>query len=304
MDEVTRRTVRQDRRFLWLWLTAATVCSVAGNVGHALVEALTRATAPAGAVPVTPPLTADPLFWGSVGWAVVPPILLMLAVHGLPTLARMLGTEDTDTLLKGVVWGVVTAAFGWSAYGIFTFTVAVGVPAAVAWVAPLAIDLSVFGATRGLVKTAPLAARLKVHESTTLAHEPESTEPMTPAVTVRDPKPTESVTRAHEPKPTVREPKPVTPRVVQDREPMDYRAAARQLVESGKTTLTAETIVKLMTLRDEVGMTAAVAATGVNLSTAKRTAKNVRELATAAPVAPEAEADTEEPSPLALAAAV
>lgn len=310
MDEVTRRTVRQDRRFLWLWLTAATICSVAGNVGHALVEAIQRAK-PDAIAAAPPSLTADLLFWSSVGWAVVPPLLLMLAVHGLPTLARMLGTDESDPMLKVVVWGVVVAAFGWSAYGIFTFTVAVGVPAAVAWVAPLAIDLSVFGATRGLVKTAPLAARLKVHESTTLAHEPESTEPMTPAVTVRDPKPTESVTRAHEPKPTasttrarepkstVRDPKPVNR--VRESDPMDYEPAARRLVESGKTTLDSSTIVRLLTLRDEIGMTAAAKELDVSLSTAKRTASNVRELAVS--VAPEAETEAEA-EPLVLAAAV
>ena len=38
---------------------------------------------------------------------------------------------------------------------------AMGVPAELAWVAPLGIDLSVFGATRGLVVTAPIAARLR-----------------------------------------------------------------------------------------------------------------------------------------------
>lgn len=313
MDEVTRRTVRQDRRFLWLWLITATACSVAGNVGHALVEALTRATAEDGTTTApSASMTADPLFWASVGWAVVPPILLMLAVHGLPTLARMLGTEDTDTLLKGVVWGVVTAAFGWSAFGIYTFTVAVGVPPTMALLAPVAIDLSVFGATRGLVKTAPLAARLKVHESTTLAHEPahdpvpEVREPesTTPAAAVREPKPTASMSRAREPKSTVRDPKPVSRAHELDREPVDYEPAARWLVEKKKTTLDAETIVRLLTLRDEVGMTAAVAATGVKESTAKRTAKNVRELATVALEAEAEAVEAEEPSSLALAAAV
>lgn len=311
MDEVTRRTVRQDRRFLWLWLTASTLCSVAGNVGHAIVEAVQRAKPGTSAAAAAPPsLTSDLLFWSSVGWAVVPPLLLMLAVHGLPTLARMLGTDESDTLLKGVVWGVVIAAFGWSAFGIFTFTVAVGVPAAVAWVAPLAIDLSVFGATRGLVKTAPLAARLKVHESMNLAHEPvHEPESTTPTAVVREParepETTESTSRVHEPKPSVRDPKPVSRVHELDRELVDYEPAARWLVEKKKTNLDAETIVRLLTLRDEIGMTAAVAATGVKESTAKRTAKNVRELATVALEAEgEGEGDSAEEPALALTGAV
>jgi hypothetical protein len=129
---------------LWCWLTVATTLSVGGNVGHAwltVVAAATRGMA--------------------IGWAVAPPALLMLAIHGLPTLGRMLGSEERDRLLAFVVWGVTVGAFGWSAFGIFGFTTAMGVPAAMAWVAPFVIDLSVFGATRGLVLTAPQAARMK-----------------------------------------------------------------------------------------------------------------------------------------------
>ncbi|SHO82717.1 RAD23 family protein [Mycobacteroides abscessus] len=143
--QATSTTLRSDRRFLWVWLSISTLLSVCGNIGHA---ALT-----------VPPGTAQAL---AIGWASAPPTLLMLAVHALPTLSRMLGSERSDRLLSAVVWGVTMGAFGWSAFGIHDFTAALGVPAALAWVAPLVIDLSVFGATRGLVLTAPLAARLKV----------------------------------------------------------------------------------------------------------------------------------------------
>lgn len=138
-------TLRADRRFLWLWLTISTLLSVAGNVGHAAL------TVPSG--------TAQLL---AIGWACAPPVLLMLAVHGLPTLSRMMSSERSDRLLSAVVWGVTCGAFLWSAFGIHDFTATLGVPAALAWVAPVVIDLSVFGATRGLVLTSPLAARLKV----------------------------------------------------------------------------------------------------------------------------------------------
>jgi hypothetical protein len=137
-------TMRADRCFLWLWLTIASSLSVGGNVGHAWLTVLPGASR-----------------WMAIGWAAAPPALLMLAIHGLPTLARMLGTDERDKLLTAVVWGVNVGAFGWSAFGIFGFTTAMGVPAQMAWVAPFVIDLSVFGATRGLVLTAPLAARMK-----------------------------------------------------------------------------------------------------------------------------------------------
>lgn len=137
-------TMRADRRFLWFWLGVATALSVGGNVGHAWLT-----------------VAPGPRPWMAIGWAVAPPALLMLAIHGLPTLARMQGREDRDKLLTAVVWGVTVGAFGWSAFGIFGFTTAMGVPVHMAWVAPVVIDLSVFGATRGLVLTAPLAARMK-----------------------------------------------------------------------------------------------------------------------------------------------
>lgn len=143
--QATNSTLRADRRFLWLWLSVSTLFSVCGNIGHAWL------TVPSG--------TAQLL---AIGWACAPPVLLMLAVHGLPTLTRMMSSEHSDRLLSIVVWGVVAVTFLWSAFGIHDFTAALGVPAALAWVAPLGIDLSVFGATRGLVLTAPLAARMKV----------------------------------------------------------------------------------------------------------------------------------------------
>ncbi|UJW66739.1 hypothetical protein [Mycobacteroides chelonae] len=143
--QATVSTLRSDRRFLWFWLTVATMLSVCGNIGHAWLT--------------VPPGTAQLL---AIAWAAAPPTLLMLAVHGLPTLSRMLGSQTTDRLLSLVVWGVTVGAFGWSAFGIYSFTATLGVPAELAWVAPLVIDLSVFGATRGLVLTAPLAARLRV----------------------------------------------------------------------------------------------------------------------------------------------
>lgn len=167
--QATSSTLKSDRRFLWLWLAISTLLSVCGNVGHA---ALT-----------VPPGSAQLL---AIGWACAPPTLLMLAVHGLPTLSRMMGSETSDRLLQTVVWGVVTVTFGWSAFGIYSFTAALGVPPALAALAPLGIDLSVFGATRGLVLTAPLAARMKVGAPAPRAASPQVGKPPAPRSTSPD----------------------------------------------------------------------------------------------------------------------
>ncbi|RIR09477.1 hypothetical protein [Mycobacteroides abscessus] len=177
-------TLKADRRFLWLWLTIATALSVCGNIGHAAL------TVPSG--------TAQIL---AIGWAIAPPTLLMLAVHGLPTLSRMLGSERSDTLLSLVVWGVTCGAFGWSAYGIFSFTEALGVPAPLAALAPIVIDLSVFGATRGLVLTSPLAARLKVGAQPHRAASPQVSKVPAPPTAPRQVTPTASSPASTAPRP-------------------------------------------------------------------------------------------------------
>lgn len=158
--QATTATLRSDRRFLWLWLTVSTLLSVCGNIGHAAL------TVPNG--------TAQAL---AIGWAIAPPTLLMLAVHGLPTLSRMLGSDRADRLLQTVVWGVTIGAFGWSAFGIYSFTATLGVPPALAVLAPAVIDLSVFGATRGLVLTAPIAARMKVGAPAPRTAQPQVSKP-------------------------------------------------------------------------------------------------------------------------------
>lgn len=199
MSYVTRReaehqatvsTLRADRRFLWLWLSVSTLLSVAGNIGHAWLT--------------VPPGSAQTL---AIGWAAAPPTLLMLAVHGLPTLSRILGSDRSDRLLQTVVWGVTAGAFGWSAFGIYSFTAALGVPASLAWVAPLVIDLSVFGATRGLVLTAPLAARMKVGAPPARAASPQVSKPI---ASTTAPRPTPSTAPTAAP-PAPRSPSPDAP---------------------------------------------------------------------------------------------
>ena len=184
--QAANSTLRSDRRFLWLWLTISTALSVCGNVGHA---ALT-----------VPPGTAQTL---AIGWACAPPVLLMLAVHGLPTLSRMLGSTSSDRLLSLVVWGVTAGAFGWSAYGIYSFTASLGVPSALAVLAPAVIDLSVFGATRGLVLTSPIAARLKVGAPTQRAASPQLSKVPVPPAAPRPTTPTVSSTAPTAPRPTI-----------------------------------------------------------------------------------------------------
>lgn len=240
--QATSATLKSDRRFLWLWLSISTLLSVAGNIGHAAL------TVPSG--------TAQFL---AIGWAIAPPVLLMLAVHGLPTLSRMLGSERSDKLLQTVVWGVTMGAFGWSAFGIHDFTAALGVPSTLSWVAPAVIDLSVFGATRGLVLTSPLAARLRVGAPAPRATSPQlskgSTIPTAPRST------TSSAPVAAPPAPRSTTPAaPTTPRPAPSAAPQGGASAptpapelvrlAEKIVSSERLRTDARTVSRILALAE------------------------------------------------------
>lgn len=235
--QATSSTLKSDRRFLWLWLAISTLLSVCGNVGHAWL------TVPSG--------TAQLL---AIAWAMAPPTLLMLAVHGLPTLSRMLDSQTSDRLLSAVVWGVTCGAFGWSAFGIFSFTAALGVPPALAALAPIVIDLSVFGATRGLVLTAPLAARMKVGAPTPRAAQPQ---PSNHRATSTAPRPTPA---------TASSPAPAAPRSTTPAAPTAPRSASPSAPQGSPDATTpapevvalAERIVESRAVRQPVSVVARI----------------------------------------------
>ncbi|AMT69226.1 MULTISPECIES: hypothetical protein [Mycobacteroides] len=241
--QASTATLRSDRRFLWAWLTISTLLSVCGNIGHAWLT--------------VPPGTAQLL---AIAWAAAPPTLLMLAVHGLPTLSRMLGSETSDKLLSVVVWGVTVGAFGWSAYGIFSFTEALGVPAPLAALAPIVIDLSVFGATRGLVLTSPLAARMKVGAQPQRAASPQLSNRPAPTTAPRPTTPTTSTAAPTAPRPTTSD-APVTPRTAPPNAPQvtpdaaapapEVTALAEKIVGSKAVRQPVATVVRILELSAE-----------------------------------------------------
>lgn len=288
-------TMRADRRFLWLWLTVATILSVAGNVGHAWLVATQ------GSLGGSP----DPRFWMALGWAVAPPMLLMLAVHGLPTLSRMLSRDSSDRLLSLVVWGVTAGAFAWSAVGIYEFTVALGVPAQLAWVAPLTIDLSVFGATRGLVLTAPIAARMKagMHPAPSVSSQVKLSAPRSapPAVqgAVQDkvhpaPAPQKPAPRSAQSAPRI--PAPASTSAVHPGIDPAVHDRAAALVSAGVTTKAPEVVAQILSGQVSGHSVTRIAAdTGVHH-------KTVKSIIAAAEDADEQESETAEDSrPLAVA---
>ncbi|MBS9532369.1 hypothetical protein KIH27_02060 [Mycobacterium sp. M1] len=238
-------TMRSDRRWMTAWLITVTALSIGGNVGSAVLGLGPGSTRTAGIV-----------------WAAVPPILLWWAVEGMPTLERMMAESGKDRILTTTTWAVVCGAFGWSAHGLYSFTVAVHVPPTLAWLAPLTIDLSIFLATRGLVKTAPQWARMKAGVVTT--GQPIETPPAparprvkTSVLAGREDESTaprrgveraviESRSPAAELAPTAADATPVVGATDLPEPSADDRATAQQIIADGVTILPVDTIAQVL----------------------------------------------------------
>ncbi|MGV0838483.1 DUF2637 domain-containing protein [Mycolicibacterium thermoresistibile] len=139
--DLARRNHSRAVRFFWAWLILATCVSLAGNVVHAWLVAAPDAR------------------WLAAGVAAVPPMVLLLSVHGLALLAK--------ANASGVVyWASVCAtgilamfAFALSFVALRDLAVLAGIRPGLAPVLPLVIDLAIGVATLALVAIGDKPAR-------------------------------------------------------------------------------------------------------------------------------------------------
>lgn len=128
--------VRRERatRFFWAVLIAASSASVAGNVAHALLD------------------TNAGNRWVAAIAAVIPPAVLLAATHGL---ALMVRTSITGTLYRyavALLVGLAVCAFVLSFNALSELAMTQGgMPQAIAYMWPLAIDFSVAQSTLALL---------------------------------------------------------------------------------------------------------------------------------------------------------
>lgn len=121
-------------RFFWAWLIGATAASSLGNVVHALLN--TSAGSPVIAAAV----------------AIVPPVVLLGATHGVHTLvrSRIVGAAYWVALAITVALGLCAFVLSFEALRDLA-TVAGGMRPGVAWLWPLTLDLSITGSTIALL---------------------------------------------------------------------------------------------------------------------------------------------------------
>lgn len=123
-------------RFFWWWLISGTAASILGNVTHALLSA-----SDSGASPVI-----------AASMSLAPPVVLLLATHGVHALvrSRIVGTSYWAALAITVALACCAFVLSFEALRDLAATYA-GMRSAVAWLWPLAIDLSITGSTVALL---------------------------------------------------------------------------------------------------------------------------------------------------------
>lgn len=125
----------RPRRFFWFVLTLASLASIAGNGAHSWV-----------ATDLTVPRQM------AIAVAVAPPVVLMLSIEGLSLLVRGL-RRSAATFWCTVAMTVFLAAgaFVLSFEALRDLAVRNGIPAQLAWIWPMIIDVTIAQATLALV---------------------------------------------------------------------------------------------------------------------------------------------------------
>lgn len=126
--EVVRRR-RGAATFFWTWLIVATSMSVAGNVAHAVLHAATGTVALAA------------------GAALVPPLVLLAATHSIAVLVRTRASGLTYWCALLMTLVLASCAFVLSFDALRSLAVFLGLPEAIAWLWPCAIDVAIAQAT-------------------------------------------------------------------------------------------------------------------------------------------------------------
>ncbi len=129
IDAETARQRRGAARFFWLWLIVATAMSVTGNVAHALLHAQ------AGTVAL------------AAGAALVPPLVLLAALHSVAVLVRTRAGGLTYWCALTMTLALASCAFVLSFDALRSLAVTLGLPETIAWLWPCAIDVAIAQAT-------------------------------------------------------------------------------------------------------------------------------------------------------------
>lgn len=133
MSTIAERN-KQATTFFWRWLIGSSAASMIGNVAHAIYN------------------TSDGSVYVAALAALVPPGVLLAATHGLAVMVRSQITGRWFTAALTMMTGLGVCALVLSFHALYELAVKQGgMPSSIAWLWPLAIDLSVSFSTLALL---------------------------------------------------------------------------------------------------------------------------------------------------------
>lgn len=131
--ELAQRQHHRATRFFWSWLAGATAVSLAGNVVHAALTA------------------SEGTRWLAAAVAAVPPTVLLASVHGIAVLAKTSASGRVYRAAVAATTALALGAFLLSFVALRALAILAHIPAPLAFVLPLVIDLAIAVATLALV---------------------------------------------------------------------------------------------------------------------------------------------------------
>ena len=145
-DTEMARQRRGAAGFFWMWLIVATAMSVTGNVAHAVLRAESGTVALAA------------------GAALVPPLVLLAATHSVAVLVRTRAGGVTYWCALLMTLALASCAFVLSFDALRSLAVTLGLPEAIAWLWPCAIDVAIAQATLCLLSLSRRTAVVEVND--------------------------------------------------------------------------------------------------------------------------------------------
>ena len=137
---------RSAAGFFWVWLIIATSMSITGNVAHAVVHAAV------GTVGL------------AAGAALVPPVVLLASTHSMAVLVRIRASGYTYWCALMMTVALAACAFVLSFDALRSLAIMLGLPPAIAWLWPCAIDVAIAQATLCLLSLSWRAAVAGVND--------------------------------------------------------------------------------------------------------------------------------------------
>lgn len=230
--ELAARHHRAAVRFFWSWLAGATVVSLAGNVVHAALAA------------------SEGTRWLAAAVATVPPTVLLASVHGIAVLAK---TTSSGRVYRAAVTATTALALGaflLSFVALRDLAILAHIPAPLAFVLPLVIDLAIAVATLALVAVGDKPTR----RASQRAASPQLSKPIAPTPAPR-PTPSTATTAA----PTApRTTTPAAPNTTRTAPPSAAKGSGDAASPAPETVALAERIVSSKAVRQPVSVVARI----------------------------------------------